>query len=91
MIQICKQIRQIGFQTAVSTSDSSMSIMPFPGLRILRFPLQKISPFFHDPIIVTAILDRLLHHSIVLNIRGKSFRLKEITEKEIVNMNGKRA
>lgn len=45
---------------------------------------------FHDPIIVTAILDRLLHHSIVLNIRGKSFRLKEKTEteKEAIIMTG---
>ena len=32
---------------------------------------------FHDQIIVTAILDRLLHHSVVVNIRGNSFRLKE--------------
>lgn len=31
---------------------------------------------FHDQIIVTAILDRLLHHSAVINIRGNSFRLK---------------
>lgn len=32
---------------------------------------------FHDPIIVTAILDRLLHHSTVINIKGNSYRLKE--------------
>jgi DNA replication protein DnaC len=31
---------------------------------------------FHDPIIVTAILDRLLHHSTVINIKGSSYRLK---------------
>jgi len=31
---------------------------------------------FHDPVIVTAILDRLLHHSAVINIRGNSYRLK---------------
>ena len=31
---------------------------------------------FHDPIIVTAIVDRLLHHSVVLNIKGNSYRLK---------------
>ncbi|MGC9364556.1 MAG: ATP-binding protein, partial [Fidelibacterota bacterium] len=41
---------------------------------------------FHDPVIVTAILDRLLHHSVVINIRGNSYRLKEKVEKEIVNM-----
>jgi DNA replication protein DnaC len=43
---------------------------------------------FHDPIIVTAILDRLLHHSVVINIRGKSFRLKEKIEKEVIDMTG---
>ena len=32
---------------------------------------------FGDPIIATAILDRLLHHSTTLNIRGESYRLKE--------------
>lgn len=31
---------------------------------------------FHDPVIVTAILDRLLHHSVVINIKGNSYRLK---------------
>ena len=31
---------------------------------------------FHDPIIVTAVLDRLLHHRVVINIKGNSFRLK---------------
>ena len=28
-------------------------------------------------VIATAVLDRLLHHSHVLNIRGESYRLKE--------------
>src|ERR1700748_3893580 len=32
---------------------------------------------FGDPIIATAILDRLLHHSVTVNIRGESYRLKE--------------
>jgi DNA replication protein DnaC len=31
---------------------------------------------FGDPVIVTAILDRLLHHCHVINIKGKSYRLK---------------
>ncbi len=34
------------------------------------------SELFHDPVIVTAILDRMLHHSQVINIKGNSFRLK---------------
>jgi DNA replication protein DnaC len=32
---------------------------------------------FGDPIIATAILDRLLHHSTTVNIRGNSYRLKD--------------
>jgi len=32
---------------------------------------------FGDSIIATAILDRLLHHSTTINIRGESYRLKE--------------
>ena len=34
------------------------------------------SELFHDTVIVTAILDRLLHHSVVINIKGNSYRLR---------------
>jgi len=40
-------------------------------------PFGDWTELFHDPIIVTAILDRLLHHSAVINIKGNSYRLKE--------------
>ena len=40
---------------------------------------------FHDPIIVTAILDRLLHHSTVVNIRGNSYRLMGKTAEEALD------
>jgi DNA replication protein DnaC len=32
---------------------------------------------FGDPVVATAILDRLMHHSTVLGIRGDSYRLRE--------------
>jgi DNA replication protein DnaC len=32
---------------------------------------------FNDPILATAVLDRLLHYSTTLNIKGESYRLKE--------------
>lgn len=32
---------------------------------------------FGDPVVATAILDRLLHHSHIVTIRGESYRLKE--------------
>jgi DNA replication protein DnaC len=37
---------------------------------------------FGDPVIVTAILDRLLHHCVVVNIKGRSFRLKDYEAKK---------
>ena len=30
-----------------------------------------------DPILASALLDRLLHHSVTINIRGQSYRLKD--------------
>jgi len=42
---------------------------------------------FHDPVVVTAILDRLLHRSVVINIRGSSFRLRDRVGKEDMNLN----
>ena len=32
---------------------------------------------FGDAVVATAILDRLLHHSTVITIRGDSYRLRE--------------
>ena len=40
---------------------------------------------FHDPIIVTAVLDRLLHHSVVINIKGNSYRLKGKLKEKTLN------
>jgi DNA replication protein DnaC len=30
-----------------------------------------------DPVIATAMLDRLLHHSRIFNLNGESYRMKE--------------
>ena len=37
---------------------------------------------FGDPVIATAILDRLLHHCHVINIKGNSYRLKEYKQRK---------
>jgi DNA replication protein DnaC len=37
--------------------------------------------FFGDPILATAILDRLLHHCRVINIKGHSYRLRHLNAK----------
>jgi DNA replication protein DnaC len=40
-------------------------------------PVMEWGEVFGDQVVATAILDRLLHHSHVLTIRGDSFRLRE--------------
>lgn len=40
---------------------------------------------FGDQIITTAILDRVLHHSVTINIKGESYRLKEKLKAGILN------
>jgi DNA replication protein DnaC len=40
---------------------------------------------FSDHVLATAILDRLLHHSTILNIKGESFRLKEKRRAGLLN------
>jgi hypothetical protein len=40
-------------------------------------------------VIVTAILDRLLHHSVVINIKGNSYRLRAKEVKNAINIDQK--
>ena len=40
-------------------------------------PVGEWGTTFGDPVVATAILDRLLHHSHVVTIRGDSYRLRE--------------
>ena len=35
---------------------------------------------FGDPVVATALLDRLLHHAIVIQIEGASYRLRAHTD-----------
>lgn len=42
--------------------------------------LDKWSEIFKDPVITNAILDRLLHHSHIVNIVGQSYRTKDVLE-----------
>ena len=41
-----------------------------------------------DTVIATAILDRLLHHSYVLNIRGESYRQKDKRQSGLIASQG---
>lgn len=46
--------------------------------------------FLGDPVIATAILDRLLHHCEVVNIKGHSYRLKNIRKEFLKNSSRKK-
>ena len=35
---------------------------------------------FGDPVVATALLDRLLHHAVVIHIEGARYRLREHTD-----------
>jgi DNA replication protein DnaC len=39
---------------------------------------------FGDPVIASAVLDRILHHCTTINIKGDSYRLKERRKQEMV-------
>jgi DNA replication protein DnaC len=43
---------------------------------------------FGDPVVATAILDRLLHHSHVVTIRGDSYRLREKRRSGLLSKSG---
>lgn len=61
-------------------------------------PLSKWGEVFADPVIANAIIDRLVHHSSIIRITGRSYRIKgkmeEAGEREAANplgdWNGKR-
>ena len=42
-----------------------------------NLPFANWGDLLGDPILATAVLDRLLHHSHIFNIKGESYRLKE--------------
>jgi DNA replication protein DnaC len=38
---------------------------------------KELGDYLGDPVITTAIVDRMVHHSIIINIQGPSWRMKE--------------
>ena len=62
---ICPLIRYETKSTIITTNQS----------------FDKWSEVFGDATVANAILDRLVHHSEIINIKGESYRLKELKEK----------
>ena len=80
----CLAVRLLG-RRGVPTTRQNENLTPgrFPrrvtqdSLAVLEQSLGAWGEVFGDPVIATAVLDRLLHHSITVNIRGDSYRLRE--------------
>jgi len=49
-------------------------------------PIGSWGDALSDPVVATAILDRLLHHSHVITIKGESYRLREKRRSGVVPM-----
>jgi len=54
-------------------TEAPLTIRPF----LSNLTTSEWGNVFGDPVVATAILDRLLHHSHVVTIRGDSYRLRE--------------
>lgn len=53
-----------------------------PTIVTTNKPLAKWAEVFGDPVLASAILDRILHHSRVITIVGRSYRTKDLTAAE---------
>ena len=49
-----------------------------PTIITTNKPLAKWAEVFGDPVLASAILDRILHHSRVITIVGRSYRTKDL-------------
>lgn len=53
-------------------------------------PLSKWGEVFGDPVIANAIVDRLVHHSKIIKITGRSYRIKNMIEEQDLPTEGEK-
>ena len=56
-----------------------------PTIITTNQPFSKWGEVFGDTTIVSAIIDRLVHHSVIINIKGKSYRIKDLVQEDFEN------
>lgn len=54
-----------------------------PTIITTNQPFSKWGEVFGDATIASAIIDRLVHHSHIINIKGKSYRIKDLIEERV--------
>ncbi|MEG1821257.1 MAG: ATP-binding protein, partial [Malacoplasma sp.] len=53
-----------------------------PTIITTNQPFSKWGEVFGDSTIASAIIDRLVHHSYIINIKGRSYRIKNLIEEK---------
>lgn len=53
-----------------------------PTIITTNQPFSKWGEVFGDATIASAIIDRLVHHSVIMNIKGKSYRIKDLIQED---------
>ena len=71
--QARQHLETLGLKQALEILDNTLDAA---ASRQLPYP-EMLAELLGDSVIASAVLDRLLHHSHVLNIRGESYRLRE--------------
>ena len=56
-----------------------------PTILTTNQPFSKWGEVFGDATIASAIIDRLVHHSVIINIKGKSYRIKDLIQEDFDN------
>ena len=54
-----------------------------PTIITTNQPFSKQGEVFGDTTIASAIVDRLVHHSVIMNIKGKSYRIKDLIQEDL--------
>ena len=82
-LPIEKEYSNIFFQLIATRYEKKSTII------ITNQPLSKCCEVFSDYTIATAIIDRLVHHSSVIKITGRSYRIKGLIPDEQVDPDDK--
>ena len=53
-----------------------------PTIITTNQPFSKWGEVFGDTTIASAIIDRLVHHSVIISIKGKSYRIKDLVQED---------
>ena len=56
-----------------------------PTIITTNQPFSKWGEVFGDATIASAIIDRLVHHSVIINIKGKPYRIKDLVQEDFDN------